>query len=43
MYACLHTPSSSCRSLPGTMPFVMTSREEIEQALDDYRHGRLTA
>ena len=24
-------------------PFVMTSREEIEQALADYRDGRLTA
>lgn len=23
-------------------PFVMNTREEIEQALDDYRHGRLT-
>ena len=24
-------------------PFVMNTREEIDQALDDYRHGRLTA
>jgi redox-sensitive bicupin YhaK (pirin superfamily) len=24
-------------------PFVMNTREEIEQALDDYRQGRLTA
>jgi redox-sensitive bicupin YhaK (pirin superfamily) len=23
-------------------PFVMNTREEIEQALDDYRHDRLT-
>ena len=23
-------------------PFVMNTREEIEQALDDYRKGRLT-
>ncbi len=24
-------------------PFVMNTREEIEQAMDDYRSGRLTA
>ncbi|MFW5926556.1 MAG: pirin-like C-terminal cupin domain-containing protein, partial [Wenzhouxiangella sp.] len=23
-------------------PFVMNTREEIEQAIDDYRRGRLT-
>jgi redox-sensitive bicupin YhaK (pirin superfamily) len=24
-------------------PFVMNTREEIEQAIDDYQHNRLTA